>query len=177
MIYAIIKPEYTKKEYRMHAKKETMVMVIILLTAFFWASGCDAKAGSRTNQAAEGIEENALQDTAAAQAGELIQGTWQHTEDKSNFLVFEGRTRKETGAGMEGWDVEEFILSDRCMNESDAERDTPAEEGRYISCPKSDMCWYIIHVDAATLSLSYVSTGRTLTYARWTKEHIPVKVH
>ncbi len=96
----------------------------------------------------------------------LLQGKWQHIEDKSNYLVFEGNYRKETAEGMTGWDEEEFSLSDKCLNESDKDNSIEKEEAKYISCKKSDLCWYIIGVDEENLMLSYMGRGNTLTYRR-----------
>lgn len=96
----------------------------------------------------------------------LLQGKWQHIEDKSNYLVFEGNYRKETADGMTAWDKEEFSLSDKCLNESDRDNVIEKEEAKYISGIKSDLCWYIIEVDEENLMLSYMGRGNTLTYKR-----------
>ena len=50
---------------------------------------------------------------------ELLQGTWQHVEDPTNYLVFDKNLRKEIAGGMSEWDAEAFILSDKCLNETD----------------------------------------------------------
>ena len=97
---------------------------------------------------------------------DLLQGKWQHIDDNSNYLVFEGNYRKETAEGMTGWDEEEFSLSDKCLNESDNDKGIEREESKYISCLKSDLCWYIIDVDEENLMLSYMGRGNTLTYRR-----------
>ena len=96
----------------------------------------------------------------------LLQGKWQHTEDKSNYLIFEGNQRKETAGGDNQWDSETFILSDRCSNSSDKESGIEPEQDKYISCEQSDLCWYIISVDKNNLSLSYMGRGNTLNYRR-----------
>lgn len=100
------------------------------------------------------------------QTFDLLQGKWQHIDDKSNYLMFEGNFRKETAEGMSGWDEEEFSLSDKCLNESDKDNGIEKEEAKYISCLKSDLCWYIIEVDEENLMLSYMGRGNTLTYKR-----------
>lgn len=97
---------------------------------------------------------------------ELLQGKWQHSEDTTNYLVFEGDHRKEIAEGMNAWDDETFTLSDRCMNQSDKDKGMEPEKDRYISLMGSDLCWYVVHVDKENLSLSYVGRGNTLTYRR-----------
>jgi hypothetical protein len=97
---------------------------------------------------------------------ELLQGKWQSTDDKTNILVFEKNHRKEISEGMDKWDVEEFILSDRCMNESNKNMEVEKEKDRYISVLKSDLSWYIIKLSSDTLSLSYMGRGNTLTYKK-----------
>jgi len=96
----------------------------------------------------------------------LLQGKWQHEEDTSNYLVFEGNKRREIAGGMTDWDEEEFILSNKCLNESDKDREHELEEFAYITCPKSDVCWYIIGVGEETLSLQYTARGNMLIYRR-----------
>lgn len=97
---------------------------------------------------------------------DLLQGKWQHIDDKSNYLMFEGNYRKETAEGMTGWDEEEFSLSGKCLNETDKDNGIEKEKAKYISCLKSDLCWYIIGVDEENLMLSYMGRGNTLTYRR-----------
>jgi len=97
---------------------------------------------------------------------ELLQGKWQSTDDKTNYLIFEDNHRKEIAKGMTGWDDEEFTLSDKCINYNNKESENEREKDRYISCLESDLCWYIIEVTPTRLSLSYVSRGNTLTYKK-----------
>lgn len=96
----------------------------------------------------------------------LLQGKWQHTEDKTNYLIFEGNKRKEMADGMEDWDVEEIIISDQCKNRSNLDGNPNRERGFYISALTSDLCWYISHVDKESLSLIYMGKGNILTYNR-----------
>lgn len=96
----------------------------------------------------------------------MLQGKWQHVEDASNFIVFEGNHRKEIADGMTEWDDTEIVIADQCKNAGDSRYASAAERDRYISDLKNDMCWYIISVDADNLQLSYVSRGNTLTYKR-----------
>lgn len=96
----------------------------------------------------------------------LLQGKWQSDDDKTNFLVFDSNYRKEIAEGMDGWDDEEFILSDRCMNNSNIKSNDPKEKDSYISCKASDLCWYILSVSSEKLTLQYMGRGNTLIYTR-----------
>lgn len=126
--------------------------------------GCGTPA---VNSPAETTNEDSLKNNPVSTSNmELIQGKWQSTDDDSNILVFEKNHRKEIAEGMNTWDDEVFVLSDRCLNESDKGNNIPAEKDRYISCSESDLCWYIISLDSETLSLSYMSRGNTLTYKK-----------
>ena len=97
---------------------------------------------------------------------ELLQGKWQSDDDKSNFLVFEQNQRKEIANGMTNWDDDEFILSDHCENESNKADNSAKEKDSYISCTKSDYCWYITTLDSQKLVLQYMGRGNTLSYTR-----------
>ena len=113
----------------------------------------------------------AISDTIFAAAPEksnaaLLQGKWQHSSDTSNYLRFEQNVRKEIGMGMDKWDEEIFVLSDRCMNESNKNNQEKREKDSYISCIASDLCWYILTLDSVNLSVSYMGRGNTLTYRR-----------
>lgn len=97
---------------------------------------------------------------------ELLQGKWKSIDDETNFLVFEDDHRKEIANGMEDWHDEVFLLSNKCMNKMDKDNGIKEEKDGYISCEKSDLCWYIIELNSTTLSLSYMGRGNTLTYTR-----------
>ncbi|WP_205502193.1 hypothetical protein [Rufibacter psychrotolerans] len=97
---------------------------------------------------------------------ELLQGKWQHTVDSTNFLVFEKNHMKEIAAGQKTWTDEEFVLSDRCRNAADQARNVSPDKEKYISVTDSDLCWYIVAVDSASLELSYVGRGNTLSYRK-----------
>ena len=97
---------------------------------------------------------------------ELLQGKWQSLDDKTNFLVFDKNQRKEIAKGMSNWDMEPFTLSNKCLIESDKEMTGEPEKDKYISCVKSDMCWYIISINKDFLELSYTGRGNTLKYKR-----------
>ena len=97
---------------------------------------------------------------------ELLQGKWQSTEDKTNFLIFEKNKRKEIAEGMDSWDIEDFVLANSCQNSSDKANGIPPEKNKYISVAKSDLCWYIVKINSTTLGLSYMGRGNTLSYKR-----------
>ncbi|HAN78554.1 MAG TPA: hypothetical protein DCQ31_12720 [Bacteroidales bacterium] len=109
--------------------------------------------------------ENEITTSAEKTNYELLQGKWQSVEDTSVILVFDKNNRQEIVAGAEE-PGEAFVLSDKCANETDKNAEIPAEKDRYISCAQSDMCWYIIEVNAENLSLSYMGRGNTLNYKR-----------
>jgi hypothetical protein len=77
---------------------------------------------------------------------QLLQGKWQAVDDKKNFLVFDKNERKETGDGS-NWDSEKYVLSNKCVNESDKENGIEPEKDKYISCVESDLCWYIVSIN------------------------------
>ena len=97
---------------------------------------------------------------------DLLQGKWKSIDDQTNFLIFEGNQRKEISEGMNNWDEETFIVSDRCINGVDEDRELTKEKDRYMSCLESDMCWYIVTLDSKTLIISYILRGNDLTYTR-----------
>ena len=96
---------------------------------------------------------------------QLLQGKWQAVDDKKNFLVFDKNERKETGDGST-WDSETYVLSDKCLNESDLENGIEPEKDKYISCAESDLCWYIVLINKDFLTLSYMGRGNSLEYKR-----------
>ena len=97
---------------------------------------------------------------------ELLQGKWQSTDDTSNYIVFDKDRRKEISEGMDNWEDEQFVISDKCLNDNDKANDVPAEKDKYISCAESDLCWYIVDLNATNLTLSYMGRGNTLSYKR-----------
>lgn len=97
---------------------------------------------------------------------QLFQGKWQSMDDKTNYLVFEKNLRKEIVGGEKTWDVEPYVLSNKCVNESNVDSETEPEKDKYISCIESDMCWYIVTVNKDFLTLSYVGRGNSLRYKR-----------
>lgn len=104
--------------------------------------------------------------SSALSTSELLQGKWQSLDDKTNFLVFDKTQRKEIAKGMKDWDIEPYSLSNKCLNESDKVMNGEPEKDKYISCLKSDMCWYIISINKDFLTLSYTGRGNTLKYKR-----------
>ena len=98
---------------------------------------------------------------------ELLQGKWSSPDDKMNFLMFENNLRKESSDGMKTWDEEVFVLSGKCLNESDKENEMGTiENATYISCLDSDLCWSIVEVNKDFLTLIYMGRGNTLKYRR-----------
>lgn len=97
---------------------------------------------------------------------ELLQGKWQSMDDKTNYLMFDKNERKESSDGMKTWDKETFVLSNKCLNESDKDNGLELEKDKYMSCKESDMCWYIVSLNKDFLTLSYISRGNTLKYKR-----------
>lgn len=113
------------------------------------------------------VSKNDVQQKKAGNtAFNLLQGKWQSTGDRTNYLLFEKNHRKEIAGGMDKWDDEVFTLSDHCINNSDISGDFQKEKDSYISCPQSDLCWYVVTLDSLNLSLSYMSRGNTLTYKK-----------
>ncbi len=96
----------------------------------------------------------------------LLQGKWQSTDDKTNFIIFENNQRKEIATVMNDLVVETFSLSDKCTNQSDTYNHLPSEKDKYLSLIKSDLCYYIIELNATNLSLSFMGRGNTLNYTR-----------
>jgi len=96
----------------------------------------------------------------------LLQGKWQSIDDESNFLIFENNLKKENVGGLDDWDEEIFLVSEKCLNEFNIDDDFNKEKNRYISCPQSDLCWYIDTLDSDTLILEYLARGNLLTYKR-----------
>jgi hypothetical protein len=97
---------------------------------------------------------------------ELLQGKWQSLDDKTNYLIFDKNNRKESSDGMKTWDNEAFVLSNKCLNESDQENGLQLEKDKYLSCKESDLCWYIVSLNKDYLTLSYMGRGNTLKYKR-----------
>jgi hypothetical protein len=97
---------------------------------------------------------------------ELLEGKWVNKEDKTNFLIFEKNIRKEMAEGMDTWDEEEFVLSDKCETQPELTNRTENKKDRYISCKNSDLCWYIVSINNETLTLNFLGRGNTLSYFR-----------
>jgi len=136
-----------------------MKTIIIVTTALF----CFSQSFGQ-NKITKTIHSN--QKEHSATTNELLQGKWQSINDRTNFLVFEKNQRKEISEGMDTWDIETFVLSNKCSNESDKDNGTQPENNKYISCKESDMCWYIVNINKNFLTLSFVGRGNTLKYKR-----------
>lgn len=96
---------------------------------------------------------------------DLLQGKWQSTDDKTNILWFSGNMRKETSDG-KNWDSEEFVISNRCENESDSETSGASNKSIFISCKESDLCWEVSSISATSLTLTYTARGNNLVYKK-----------
>jgi hypothetical protein len=101
-----------------------------------------------------------------ASVNELIQGKWQSIDDKRNFLMFDKNERKESSDGMKTWDKEAFVISNKCLNESDKDNGLELEKDKYMSCKESDLSWYIDFPSKDFLTLTYMARGNTLKYKR-----------
>jgi hypothetical protein len=96
----------------------------------------------------------------------LLQGKWQSLDDKTNFLVFTKNLRKETAAGMDGWYTGRYVISNKCINESDKKNVSKPETGRYLSALDDDLCWYIDELNSRNLTLIFIGRGNYLRYKR-----------
>lgn len=101
--------------------------------------------------------------TLASTRAQLLQGIWQHNEDKRNYLVFEDGLRKEYADGLTEPFSEPYSLAQAC---GDAAPPSHAKLDAYIFCSQSDMCWYIVELDGESLILNYTARGNTLNYRR-----------
>jgi len=129
----------------------------------------DSVKTQNSNEVTTKVTESQANDETS-QTYKLLQGQWQNEQDMSNEIVFEKNHRKEIvfdkNHKTNGFDDNEFILSDRCMNASNSNSDVPKEKDKYISLVKEDMCWYIVKINATTLELSYMGRGNTLVYKK-----------
>jgi hypothetical protein len=148
---------------------KTRLTFLAILSALLIFAACNSNPGLKTNNDKTGQTDTNVADKSGENQSsnfELLQGKWQSTDDKTNFLVFDKNRRKEIAEGMQSWDDEEFILTDQCENESNKADNNSKEKDRYISCKKSDLCWYIVSISTERLTLQYMGRGNTLTYTR-----------
>lgn len=140
-----------------------LALIALSFLAFSCSSNADKSKETDLNQ-----EVATQKDTVQVSSStyDLLQGKWQHSEDKTNFLIFDKFIRKEMSAGMTEWDEETYAISDHCLNEADKESVAEPEKDLYISCAESDLCWYIALLDADNLELTYMGRGNTLKYTR-----------
>ena len=87
---------------------------------------------------------------------ELLQGKWVGIDDETNFSTFEGNN----------WDGEVFVLSDKCMNESDESNELEKVKDKFISLLKSEMFYYIETLDSKKLIIVYMGFVKTFEYKR-----------
>lgn len=139
-----------------------LIMRQIHYTLLFLVSLLFVNCGNNPNTESRDVQSS---DTTGSLT-EKLQGKWQHEEDSTNFLVFDGQIRREIAAGMDDWDQEPYRVSDHCENVSGLNAVEEKEKDRYITCPESDLCWYIISLDDAQLSLQFIGRGNTLNYRR-----------
>ena len=132
--------------------------------AFILLTSCHNNAGVNTSNGENKTDSTANSTAKPTSNFDLLQGKWQSSDDKTNFLVFEKNHRKEIADGMKNWDDEEFTLSDKCGNETNKSDNLPKEKDTYISCLKSDLCWHIETLTADKLVLTYMGRGNTLIY-------------
>ena len=140
-----------------------LALIALSFFAFSCSSNADKSKETDLNQ-----EVATQKDTVQVSSStyDLLQGKWQHSEDKTNFLIFDKFIRKEMSAGMTEWDEETYAISDHCLNDADKESVAEPEKDLYISCAESDLCWYIALLDADNLELTYMGRGNTLKYMR-----------
>ena len=148
-----------------------MKNLFLFAFALLFMTACESPekmkpASAQTETSKTENKENATEKDAPKNIAELLQGKWQHVEDKSNYLLFDNNLRKEIADGMDKWEEEPYVLSDACMNSSDAGSDIPKEKDRYLTVAEGDLCWYIVDVNENTLTLSYMGRGNTLKYNR-----------
>ena len=145
--------------------KVSFIIILSMLTNL----GCKNTTENKSTADSTAVIVDSVKATKSTGAGstlDQLQGLWQSTDDAKNFLLFEGDHRKESYEGIDAVDDEIFVLSDKCMNESNKDAVTEKEKDRYISTIDSDMCWYIVSVDSEMLTLSYMGRGNTLVYKR-----------
>jgi hypothetical protein len=147
----------------------TLTNIFTTVIIFLILAGCNNSQSDKTNNKDSITDPKVANGANTSSNFELLQGKWQSNDDKTNFLVFEKNHRKEISEGMKSWDDEEFILSDNCMNETNQADKNPKEIDKYISCKKSDLCWYIVSISSESLTLQYMGRGNTLSYKRVNK--------
>lgn len=146
-----------------------LALVVLSLIFISCTNLSDKPKESDANQEMNTLKDSANLETAQpinTSTYDLLQGKWQHVDDKTNFLVFDKFIRKEMSAGMSQWDEETYTISDYCLNEADKESVAEPEKDLYISCAESDLCWYVARLDAVNLELTHMGRGNTLKYIR-----------
>ena len=147
--------------------KTLNVLFFAIISMFLISSSCNNSGAKDADKTKISVSDSINSANAnATSTFDLLQGKWQSTDDKTNFVVFEKNHRKEIAAGMSNWDDEEFELSDHCLNESNAADNNTKSKDSYISCKKSDLCWNIVSISADKLTLEYMGRGNTLNYVK-----------
>jgi hypothetical protein len=112
------------------------------------------------------IEDNSsIKSTSNKSIKNLLQGKWQSIDDKSSFIVFDKEFMIDIYKDKR-INSEKYILADKCKTENFTDSPMNKEVDRYISCPKSDLCWYIDKINDSQLELIYLGRGNTLKYRK-----------
>jgi len=136
--------------------KKFFIITTTMLLCFFQAIG--------QNKVTKHLNLNQTRNNISI--SKLLLGKWQSVDDKTNYIVFENNLRKEIADGIEKWNSESYVLSNKCLNESDRENGLEPENNKYISCKESDMCWYIVNISKEYLTVSYLGRGNTLKFKK-----------
>jgi len=136
--------------------KKLFIITTTMLLCFFQAIG--------QNKVTKHLNLNQTRNNISI--SKLLLGKWQSVDDKTNYIVFENNLRKEIADGIEKWNSESYVLSNKCLNESDRENGLEPENNKYISCKESDMCWYIVNISKEYLTVSYLGRGNTLKFKK-----------
>ena len=67
---------------------------------------------------------------------------------------------------MDERDSQAYVLSNKCLNESDKENGIHIENDKYITCKESGMCWYIENINMQSLILRFMGRGNTIKYKK-----------
>lgn len=98
--------------------------------------------------------------TLPGSVSELISGKWQSLLDKKEVWEFKAGNLTMYYVGTAA-DKVTYRLSNSCKQPDGP----PVEKEKYITTG-DDLCYYIIHVTATRLSLSYIGRGNTLSFRR-----------
>jgi hypothetical protein len=94
---------------------------------------------------------------------QLLQGKWQSTQDTSSIIELKGRLHTDIYAGKR-LHTAAFILDQACPATPGAGH--PSDNEKHLVVPTDGMCWEVVKVDEASLTLLYTKRGNTLNYRR-----------